>query len=444
MTNERKERSPDHFAIWSRGGTTYVRTPIFVAAGLLLALVALVVLVWSIKREPDTRLRVEDGGELRTLIPSIVGLTQSSLDGGNHVEILQNGAVFARMFEDIAGARKSVHLETFIWEDGRLTTDLSALLAKKAREGVVVRVLVDASGGRALDGEIRERLEAAGVHVAHFHPFRISNLGRINNRDHRKLLIVDGRIGYTGGFGFADTWLGNARNKEQYRETNIRVTGPAVNRLQGAFSENWIEETGEIPAADEYFPRLPNAGNTQIQVVYTSPTGSISSVQILYHLAISGARKEILIQNPYLLPSRQTMELLANAVKRGVRVRIMVPSLRVTDSSLVQHASHVDYGPILKAGVEVWEYDQTLLHQKVLVIDGIWSSLGSTNLDDRSFQLNDELNVAIIDAAVAQQLRQAFDADLRYARRATLEEWEDRTLWHRAVDRVAYLGRSQM
>jgi cardiolipin synthase len=167
-------------------------------------------------------------------------------------------------------------------------------------------------------------------------------------------------------------------------------------------------------------------------------------VQILYHLAISGARKEILIQNPYLLPSRQTMQLLAAAVKRGVRVRIMVPSVEVTDSPIVQHASHVDYGLLLESGIEIWEYKRTLLHQKVIVIDGLWSSIGSTNLDDRSFQLNDELNVGIIDAAVAEELREAFEGDLRHARRATHAEWADRTLWHRTVDRMAYLGRSQL
>ena len=435
---------PDRFGIWTVRGTTYVRMPIIIAIGLLLTLAAAAVFIWSIKREPEATLRVHDAGELRTLMPSIVGLTQSSLDEGNRVEILHNGDVFGSMFRDIAAARESIHLETFIWEKGSLTRQLAQLLAKKSREGVHVRVLVDASGGRDLEGEIRDSLENAGVKVAHFHPIRLRNLGRVNNRDHRKLLIVDGQIGYTGGFGFADNWLGNASNKKQYREVSIRVTGPAVNRLQGAFSENWIEETGEVPAADEYFPRLPTTGTTPLQVVYTSPAGSISSVEILYHLAISGARKEILIQNPYLLPSHQTMDLLATAVKRGVRVRIMVPALSVTDNSIVQHASHVDYGRLLESGVEIWEYERTLLHQKVIVIDGIWSSLGSTNLDDRSFELNDELNVGIVDAAVAEQLRQTFADDLRYAKRATLEQWKDRTLWHRAVDRMAYLGRSQL
>jgi cardiolipin synthase len=435
---------PKAFAVWTLRGTTYVRMPIVALIGLLLALTISTILIWSVKREPHTVLRSDDVGELRALIPSMIGLTQSSLDEGNRVEILQNGAIFPRVFQDVAAARESVHVETFIWHDGALTKQFVALLVRKAREGVHVRILVDASGGRELDGEEQEMLERAGANVAHFHPIRLSNLGRINNRDHRKLVIVDGRIAYTGGVGWADEWTGNAENKQRYRETNLRITGPAVNRLQGAFAENWIEETGEIAAADEYFPRLTPAGPTSMHVVYTSPTGSISSVQILYHLAISGARKEILIQNPYLLPSRQAIGALAAAVKRGVRVRIMVPSVEVTDSPIVQHASHVDYGPLLEAGIEIWEYQRTLLHQKVIAIDGVWSSIGSTNFDDRSFQLNDELNVGILDPDVAAELRRAFEEDLKHAKRATLDEWRGRSLWHRTIDRMAYLGRSQL
>lgn len=435
----------DHFSVWTRRGTTYIRMPIVVLAGLLIALAITTILIWSVKREPATTLRSDDVGELRTLLPSIIGLTQSSLDEANRVDILQNGdALFSRIFRDVAAARNSVHVETFIWHDGALTRRFSALLAEKARQGVHVRVLVDASGGRQLDDEELALLEDAGARVAHFHPIRISNLGRINNRDHRKLVIVDGSIAYTGGFGWADEWTGNAQSRKHYRDTSLRITGPAVNRLQGAFAENWIEETGEIPAADEYFPRLPPSGTTAIHVAYTSPTGSVSSVQILYHLAISAARRDIVIQNPYLLPSRQAIAALAAAVKRGVRVRIMVPSIEATDNAIVQHASHVDYGDLLRAGVEIWEYRKTLLHQKVIVIDGIWSSVGSTNFDDRSFQLNDELNVGMIDPAIAAELTRAFEADLRHARRATYEEWENRSVWHRTVDRVAYLGRSQL
>jgi cardiolipin synthase len=378
-------------------------------------------------------------------MPSLVGLKQSSLDQGNAVTVHQNGdGLFPPLFRDIQAATRSVHIETFIWEDGTITSRLIDLLERKARGGVHVRLLVDGSGGRELDGEERERLEAAGAEIVHFHPFRLRNLGRINNRDHRKVVIIDGRIGYVGGYGFGDAWTGNAQDRHHYRDTGLRITGPAVTRLQGAFAENWIEETGRIPADDEYFPALHPTGQTAVHVAYTSPSGSVASVQILYYLAIKAARREILIQNPYLLPDEAALEALEDAVRRGVRVRIMVPSADATDSPVVQHASHHLYGALFERGVEIWEYDRTLLHQKVIVIDGVWSCVGSTNFDDRSFQLNDELSVGVLDPQVAASLGRAFEDDRRHARRVEPHHWASRSLWHKLVDGVASLGRSQL
>ncbi|HYC60272.1 MAG TPA: cardiolipin synthase [Thermoanaerobaculia bacterium] len=435
----------DWFGVWSSRGTTYVRMPLIAFIGGLLGLVVMVIIIWSLTREPDTRLRVRDLGELATLMPSLVGLTQSSLDPGNDVRILQNGdGFFPPLFREIAAARQSVHLESFIWYDGKLTKQLAPLLAQKAKQGVEVRILVDASGGKDLKDEMKKMLLDASAKVAHFHPIRISNLGRLNNRDHRKLIIIDGRIAYTGGYGFADEWTGNAQDKKHYRDTGLRLEGPVVHRLQAAFSENWIEETGEIPADDKFFPHLAPVGTTPAHVAYTSPTGSISSVQILYYLAIKAARREIIIQNPYLLPDRAAIAAIEEAVARGVDVKIMVPSDDATDNAIVQHASHHHFGTLLKRGVKIWEYDRTLLHQKVIVIDGLWSSVGSTNFDDRSFQLNDEINVGMLDARLAAELRAAFAADLRYAKQRHFKEWQDRSLWHKAVDGVAYLGRSQL
>lgn len=440
-----KQKDDDHFGIWHSRGTTYVRMPLIAFIGGLLTLIVMTILIWSVKREPDTRLRVDDPGELRALLPAIVGLTQSTLEQGNRVEVLQNGdGFFPPLFRDIAAAKRSIHLEMFIWEEGRLATQLAQLLARKAREGVSVRVLVDGSGGRQLKGDVKDLLLAAGAKVAHFHPYRISNLGRLNNRDHRKLVIIDGAIGYTGGHGIGDTWTGHAQDKKHYRDTGLHIVGPVVHRMQGAFTENWIEETGEIPVDDRYFPRIGAAGTTPAHIAYTSPDGSISSVQILYYLAIKAARREIVIQNPYLLPDRQAIRALEDAVARGVDVKIMVPSKEATDNALVQHASHHHFGTLLQRGVKLWEYDRTLLHQKVIVVDGVWSCVGSTNFDDRSFQLNDEVSIGVLDPNVAAQLRAAFEADLRFARRVRLDQWEDRSVWHKLQDGVAYLGRSQL
>lgn len=438
-------KNDDHFRITKEGGTTYVRLPIVALIGGLLLLALLTLLLWSEKRHPEVALQVKNPGELSVLLPSIAGLTHSAIEPGNAMQVLQNGNAFwPPLLRDIATARESVHIESFIWYDGKLARQIADLLARKAKEGVEVRVIVDASGGRQLKGDVQEMLERAGVKVAHFHPIRFSNLGRLNNRDHRKLMIVDGRIGYIGGFCIADEWTGNADHKKSYRDTGLRITGPVVNRLQSAFAENWIEETGEVPVGDRYFPKLPPSGTTAAHLAYTSPDNNVSAVSLLYYLAIKAARREILIQNPYMLPDQQGIALLEDAVARGVDVRVMMPSDDATDSPLVQHASHHHFGTLLKKGVKIYEYNKTLLHQKVIVVDGVWSCVGSTNFDERSFQLNDEVSIGVIDPVIAGQLRAAFMDDLRSTNERKFEEWKERSLWHKTVDGVAYLGRSQL
>ncbi len=428
-----------------RKGTDYVRIPLVLFVALVLTVIVATVLLWSVWRSRRLSLQVKNTGNLQALVPSIAGLTQSAIEPGNRVEVLQNGdGFFSPLLRDIAAARHSVHIESYIWWKGAICNQLATLLAQKARQGVEVRVLVDASGGHKMEDELYERMTGAGCKVRKFHPVRLSNLGRINNRDHRKIMVIDGRIGYVGGHGIADQWTGHAQDREHWRDTGLRVEGPIVNRLQGAFSENWIEETGEILAGVAYFPSLQPAGNTRAHVAYWSPTGAISSVQILHYLAISAARNEIIIQNPYLLPDPNSIAALKQAVRRGVDVKIMVPSADATDSPVVQHASHQIFESLLKAGIKIWEYEKTLLHQKVLIIDGQWAAVGSTNFDDRSFQLNDEITMAVIDPQVAGQLRAAFTDDLRFARQRSLAEWGQRGLWHRAMDGIAYLARDQM
>jgi cardiolipin synthase len=422
-----------------------IRLPTIAVVAMIVAIAGLTILLWSAERGRQTHLAVKQPGELGALIPSIVGLTQSSLDQGNQVTLLQNGdEFFPPMLRDIAGAKQSVHVESYIWWDGDICNELAKLLALKAREGVEVRLLLDASGGRKLDDTLETIMRDAGVQVRKFHPLRISNLGRMNNRDHRKLVVVDGRVGYLGGFGIAKQWTGHAQDKDHWRDIAVRVSGPVVNRLQGAFCENWIEETGEIPAGQKYFPAIPPAGTTSAHLAFTSPTGSVSSVQVLYYLAISAARREVLIQNPYMLPDDDAIKAMAAAVKRGVDVRVMVPSTDATDSAIVQHAAHHMFGTLLKNGIKVYEYKKTLLHQKVIVVDGTWSCVGSTNFDDRSFQHNDEISMAFIDPHIAQQLRATFGDDLKFAQQRTFEEWSHRSLWHKTIDGIAYLGHGQL
>jgi cardiolipin synthase len=431
--------------IEKRGRTHYVRLPIVAAISLLIMVVGLTIMLWSAERGRDTQLNVKNAGDFSAMLPSIVGLTQASLDPGNQVTVLQNGdEFFPLLLKEIAGAHESIHIESYIWWKGAICEQIANALAAKAREGVEVRLLVDASGGHKMDDKLEKLMQDAGVKLARFHPIRFSNLGKLNNRDHRKMAIVDGRTGFIGGYGFAEEWTGHGQDRDHWRDTGARVTGPIVNRLQGAFCENWIEETGEIPAGEKYFPHLAPAGNTPAHIAYTSPTGTISSVQVLYYLAINSARREIIIQNPYLLPDDDALKAIGDAVKRGVVINVMVPAANATDSPIVQHASHHRYGDLLRLGVKIWEYKPTLLHQKIIIVDGVWSCIGSTNFDRRALELNDEISMGILDAKVATQLKNAFENDKRNAQPVSLEQWSHRGLWHKFEDQLAYLGSSQL
>jgi cardiolipin synthase len=428
----------------TKRGSHVVRVPLIVFVALLITVIGLTIMLWSVERGTDPRLNVKNAGDFSALLPSIVGLTQSSLDPGNHVQLLENGdQYFPLLLRDIAAAKESVHVESYIWWKGAICGQIANALASKAKQGVEVRLLIDASGGHKMDRDLEKLMIDSGVRFVRFHPLSLANLGRMNNRDHRKDAIIDGRIGYIGGYGFAEEWTGHGQDKDHWRDAGLRVEGPVVGRLQAAFAENWIEETGEIMAGEKYFPHLAAAGSTKAHLAYASPTGGVSSVQVLYYLAIKAARREIIIQNPYLLPDDESVDAFAEAVKRGVDVRIMVPATTSTDSPIVQHASHHLFGRLMKAGVKIFEYKKTLLHQKVIIVDGIWSCIGSTNFDRRALQLNDEVSMGVLDPALAAQLRAVFESDMQFAEQRHFDEWEHRGIWHKAEDGLAYLASSQ-
>jgi cardiolipin synthase len=425
-------------------GSHIVRVPLIVFAALVIAVIGLTIMLWSAERGTDPRLNVKNTGDFSALLPSIVGLTQSTLEPGNQFQLLENGdQFFPLLLRDIAAAKESVHVESYIWWKGEICSQIANALAAKARQGVEVRLLVDASGGHKMDKDLAKLMLDSGVRFTRFHPFSLSNLGRMNNRDHRKQAIIDGRIGYIGGYGFAEEWTGHAQDKDHWRDAGLRVEGPVVGRLQAAFAENWIEETGEIMAGEKYFPHLAAAGSTKAHLAYASPTGGVSSVQVLYYLAIKAAQHEIIIQNPYMLPDAESMQALAEAVKRGVDVRVMVPATTSTDSPVVQHASHHLFGELLKSGVKIFEYKKTLLHQKVIIVDGVWSCVGSTNFDRRALELNDEVSMGVLDSALAAQLKAVFENDMQFAEERHFEEWKHRGIWHKAEDALAYLASSQ-
>jgi cardiolipin synthase len=304
--------------------------------------------------------------------------------------------------------------------------------------------MLDGSGGKHFGKQGLADMCDAGIKLHKYHPIEIRNLGNINNRDHRKIFIIDGRIGYVGGHCLVDSWLGDAEDKEHFRDISARVEGPVVAQLQSAFTENWIEGTGEVPAGTKIFPELGAAGDMKAHVVWTSPAGSPSTLKVLHYMAIHAAKKSITIQNPYFLPDPDARDALLAAVKRGVAVRVMIPATEASDSQMVQHASHHHYGTLLKGGVKLFDYQKTLLHQKVIVIDGCWAALGSTNFDDRSFEVNDEVSLVVYDEGFAQELEETFERDLKHAVEVHFEPWKNRPVGHKLRDFTAFLVNEQL
>jgi cardiolipin synthase len=406
--------------------------------------IVLLVLLWSSNRERESHVRVPDLDGFEEALPSIANLTGSPIQAGNRVRILQNGdEFFSSLFADIEAARESIHLETYVWWQGEICERLAGALAGKAREGVEVRVLLDAVGSKKGDDELFERMRAAGAKVEAFHPLRLADLGLINNRTHRKLAIFDGRVAHVFGHGIADEWTGNAQDKDHWRDTGVRLEGPVVNAIQGVFAENWVEQSTETLVGEKYFPHLDPVGNVRAHVTASSPQGGVSKLEMLFKLAIASAQKELLIQNPYFIPDGEVTGLLERARRRGVDVRIMVPG-PATDSSVVRHAGHYRFTELLRHGIRIYEYQPTLNHQKVMVVDGLWSHVGSTNFDDRSLDINDEASVGLIDPATAGRLREAFARDLQKSLEVRLERWDGRPAWHKAVDRMSYLLNEQL
>lgn len=394
-------------------------------------------ILWSRTRKRPVDFDAVAEGDLTNMVRSMAGLTWSHVSEGNSVRIVQNSAFFDALLDDVAAARHSVHLETFLWRDGAISERVTEALAAKGREGVAVRVLVDQRGALHTSPKVAKTLRAAGCDFRVYHRARFREFAWYNHRDHRKIAVIDGRIGYTFGHGIADMWGGTPEQPAGWRDTAARFEGPLVGDLQTAFFDNWTRVTGEVGTGAEYFPRLEAAGTTAAHVAYMAPRETMSAVQRLYYFAIAAAREEIILQNPYFLPDSQAMRLFAAARKRGVAIRIMLPTSETSDFAIVQHASHHFYGPLLRMGAEVWEHTRCGLHQKVMIVDRQWCSLGSTNFDPRSFRLNDEITVAMSEPAIAEELHRAFEDDLRGAQPWTLEKWNARTMRHVVTDALS-------
>ena len=413
--------------------------PFVIFATVVAIAVLLVLVIWSIRRHHNPKLHVDCSEPIEDLVPSLAGLTLGTAVAGNSVEVIENGAFFDVLIERIAAAGKSVHFETFLWKDGVLGQRLAKALMERARAGRKVRVLLDATGSKKVGKEVTQQMRDAGVRVEFFHKRSIYTIGTFNDRDHRKMVIIDGREAFVGGHCIVDEWLGNAEDGQHYSDVSVRLHGPIVHSIQAAFSENWVGETGEVFLGDATFPKLEPAGDITIHAAYAKPESSAPAVKILHHTAIGLARRKIWIQNPYFIPEIEAILAFGEAVKRGVDVRVMMPSTSGSDNPMVQHAGHRNFEKLLRCGVRLFEYSHTLLHQKVMTIDGIWSAVGSTNFDDRSFDTNDEITLGICDTGIAQQLDAIFE---KYGARCTeinLEQWHKRGLWHKLKDNVFYM-----
>ena len=409
-------------------------TAVFVGVVFLLSIV-----IWSIRRHRDPKLHIDCDSPIDELIPSLAGLTLSTAVAGNSVEVLENGAFYEVLLQRIRSAQKSVHFETFLWKEGVLGQRVADALSEPARAGKQVRVLLDATGSKKVGKAATRQMEEAGCRVVFFHEKAFRNIGVLNDRDHRKLVVIDGREAFVGGHCIVDNWLGNAQDSEHFGDISLRLRGPIVNSVQSAFSENWAGETGELFAGDDVFPTLEPAGDVLIHAAYVKPEGSAPAVKILHHTAICLARKRIWIQNPYFIPEPEAIDAFGEAVSRGVDVRVMMPSAGGSDNPMVQHAGHRNFEKLLRCGVRLFEYPHTLLHQKVMTIDGVWSAIGSSNFDDRSFETNDEITLGMRDAATAQKLDAVFEKYAPHCKEIELEAWRKRGLWHKLKDNAFYM-----
>jgi cardiolipin synthase len=375
---------------------------------------------------------------------TVVAYTGNAVVPGNRVDLLLNGdQIFPAKIAAIRAARKSITYAQYVFEEGAPAADIARALAERCRAGVPAHVLLDGVGALAMPSQYRDWMTAAGCEVATFRPLSPWAIDRVNERNHRRILVVDGTVGFTGGSGTSGKWSGNGKEDGFWRDTDVRVEGPVVEQLQGAFAENWLEATGVALGGAAYFPRQTEIkGSVDAQIVRSSPAGGSVAMYTMFLLAMASARRSIYITNPYFVPDEKMVQTLLQARRRGVRVVLLLPG--AIDHNIVRQASRGELGRLLREGVEIHEYRPALLHAKTMVIDSIWSTVGSTNLDRRSFALNEELNLVIYDAAVARRLEQVFEKDLAQSRPVTYERWNNRGLVSRVLELLAVPVRGQL
>jgi cardiolipin synthase len=366
------------------------------------------------------------------------------LIGGNKITTLNNGdEIFPAMLAAIRAAQRTITFETYIFWTGKIGREFSEALAERSRAGVKVHVLLDWLGSRSLDNHSLELLRSAGVEVERYRPLRWYSLSRINSRTHRKILVIDGGLGFIGGVGIADEWTGHAQDPGHWRDLHYQVEGPVVAHLQAAFTDNWLKTVPSVLNGDDYFPQLSEVGSVWAQVFKSSPREGGDSARLMFLLSLAAARQRILINNSYFVPDDRTSAELVAASKRGVKVEIIVPG-PIIDTHLTRRASRSQWEPLLEAGISIYEYQPTMNHCKVMIVDDRWVSVGSANFDNRSFRLNDEANLNVLDEGFATEQAEIFERDKKACHQVTLEEWRNRPMRERLIENLAGLLRSQV
>ena len=422
------------------------RLALAIAATFLLTLIGMLLVMNFSSGEKDVsrelpRLYSTNEPQFRRAIGTLLG---PPLMGGNRVQELINGEqIFPAMLTAIRNAQQSITFETFIYWSGDIGREFADALAERARAGVKVHVLLDWVGSAKIEEGFLEKMQTAGVQIHKFHKPNWYNLHRLNNRTHRKLLVIDGKTGFTGGVGIAPQWTGNGQDADHWRDSHFRIEGPAVAQMQAVFMDNWLKVTGQVMHDENYFPALQAVGSSDAQVFSSSPSGGSESMQLMYQLSITAAKEAIDLSSAYFVPDELTTRILVDALRRGVKIRIITPG-EIIDTDTVRAASRGSWGPLLKAGAEIYEYVPSMYHCKVMIVDNLLVSVGSTNFDNRSFRLNDEANLNVYDMAFARRQTQIFEDDLRNSRQVTHDQWAARPLKEKLMERLALLLESQL
>jgi cardiolipin synthase len=362
---------------------------------------------------------------------------------GNRVRVMHNGATLDAMVEAISSAKETIDCSSYIYWPGATADRFTEAFIERVRAGVEVNLVLDGYGSAKLDRAHLERLRHSGVNVSIFRPVRWYNLKKLNNRMHRRILVVDGVVAFAGGVGIADVWTGDAQDPEHWRETHLRVEGPAVLDLYGAFLENWVEATGVLLPGTHIADVQAFDDGVALQVTRSTPTGGATAATELFYAAVAGARERLWLTTAYFAPDRSFEEVLCDAARRGVDVRVLVNGQEV-DKEVARQAGHRSYGKLLGAGVRMFEYDKTMMHAKVLLVDRGWANVGSGNLDNRSLDLDLEINVAVLDPDLVEELSRQFIADLDVSREIDLETWKKRPLLKRAAELATEVVRQSL